>query len=224
MSNSDIPAAPSGSAPQGWYADGSSPSIQRWWDGERWTDHVYDMATSVYSAPPDFSSPVGGARPGAVQPKNVAYNPFVWVVALLPVLSIIGILSWNMTPFFTAIFVASSTRLGNAAIYSSLGAGYFVLVVIGWVVYIGTVVFAYLDYRRLGRQGLARRFHWAWSFLYGITYVIGRTVVVRSQLKHGMRVLWVYAGLLILSALVSIIKVSVALAAVAPLITPYTYR
>ncbi|GGF37488.1 DUF2510 domain-containing protein [Subtercola lobariae] len=215
MSNEIPPAG--GAAPAGWYPDGSGASIQRWWNGSAWTDHVYDTAASVYTAP----EASGGVRLGETVPANTPYNAFIWVVALLPVLSIIGVLSWNMTPFFTAIFAASSTRLGNAAVYSSLGAGYYALVAIGWVTYIGTVVFAYLDYRRLGRQGLARRFHWAWSFLYGITYMIGRTVVVRSQLRAGMRVLWVYVGLLVVSGIVGIVKVSIALAAVGPLISHY---
>jgi hypothetical protein len=37
------PNPPSG-PPQGWYPDPSGGSMQRWWDGARWTDHVQAMA------------------------------------------------------------------------------------------------------------------------------------------------------------------------------------
>jgi hypothetical protein len=30
---------PHGGAPPGWYDDATGPGAQRWWDGQRWTDH-----------------------------------------------------------------------------------------------------------------------------------------------------------------------------------------
>ncbi len=101
--------------------------------------------------------------------------------------------------------------------------GYLILVGSGWVMYIATVVLAYFDYRALGQRGFTRRFHWAWSFLSGLVYLIGRTVIVRSQLKRGMLVLWVYIGLTVVIFIVTIVKFIAAFSAVAPLLGP-TYR
>jgi nitroimidazol reductase NimA-like FMN-containing flavoprotein (pyridoxamine 5'-phosphate oxidase superfamily) len=36
--------APSASPPSGWYPDPSQPEKQRYWDGNRWTDHLRDAA------------------------------------------------------------------------------------------------------------------------------------------------------------------------------------
>lgn len=34
-----VPMQPQG-PPPGWYVDGIDPSIKRWWDGVRWTEHT----------------------------------------------------------------------------------------------------------------------------------------------------------------------------------------
>ena len=44
--------------------------------------------------------------------------------------------------------------------------------VLNWVVYGVLAWFAYLDYAALGRLGYPKRFHWAWSFLSSIVYVL----------------------------------------------------
>lgn len=56
--------------------------------------------------------------------------------------------------------------------------GYFLLLGGLAINYVGSVVLASFDYKRLARSGVARPFHWAWAFLGGLPYVIGRTVTV----------------------------------------------
>lgn len=207
-------------APQGWYPDGTGPSVQRWWDGARWTDHVFDTAAATYQPPAGYY----GSAPVPVDRATSPYNPFIWVVVLLPILSLVSLLAWDMTGYISATMNARAGRLGSAsAIFSSLGAGYYASVGIGWLVYAVSVVFSALDYRRLGQQGFGRRFHWAWSFL-GLVYIIGRTVVVRSQVGRGWLVLWVYIAVVALSVIISLVKVFSAMAAVMPSLGTGTYH
>ncbi|MCU1475472.1 MAG: hypothetical protein JWQ64_165 [Subtercola sp.] len=234
----------------GWYPDGATPGVLRWWNGASWTEHTHDLGqTSAGGAPvvPDYaaaSSPAAGhaavsypaagystgypstAAAPALTPAASPYTPFAWIIALLPVLTIISFASWDLSPFVAAVVQQSSVRTGtgtagmNPAIYADLGPGYAISVVIGWLVVAVTVVLAYLDYRRLGRAGFARRFYWAFSFLLGfgaIVYLIGRSVVVRSQVGRGMTVMWVYIALWVVSFIVVITKVVLAFAAAAPL-------
>jgi hypothetical protein len=58
------PAQPA--TPAGWYADPADATLERWWDGERWTDHT-QQAPSAHWTPstPPSSSPAGFAAPAA---------------------------------------------------------------------------------------------------------------------------------------------------------------
>jgi hypothetical protein len=43
-----VPPPPTAGPPAGWYADPTGRATHRYWDGERWTDHVArDGVTSV---------------------------------------------------------------------------------------------------------------------------------------------------------------------------------
>lgn len=59
-------AAPGGPLEPGWYADPSMAQTRRYWNGEKWTDHL---------APSD-----GRTRTGFEVPTKLA-----WIVALLPI-------------------------------------------------------------------------------------------------------------------------------------------
>lgn len=79
--------------PAGWYPDGSTPNVVRWFDGSRWTEHVTPVAPAAapavgYAAPPGgyaspaggYGSPVGGyaSPPGGYVPGSfatAAYGP-----------------------------------------------------------------------------------------------------------------------------------------------------
>src|SRR3954447_15948017 len=47
MSGSNGEDQRAAAAPAGWYQDGRDPSLMRWWDGTKWTDHTHRTATRV---------------------------------------------------------------------------------------------------------------------------------------------------------------------------------
>lgn len=64
--------------PAGWYDDGSTPGVQRWYDGTAWTEHLRPVAAAPAVAP--AVAPGGQWSPGAVDP-SLALAP---VAAELP--------------------------------------------------------------------------------------------------------------------------------------------
>src|SRR5690606_36462579 len=41
-----------GETPPGWYEDQDDPTLARWWDGERWTEHTLVIAEQVPNVQP----------------------------------------------------------------------------------------------------------------------------------------------------------------------------
>ena len=70
-----------------------------------------------------------------------------------------------------------------------------------------SVLFAFLDRRVLLQRGFDRPFHWAWTFLGGIVYIIGRSVIVRRRSGRGLLPIWVYIAVFVVSMIVVIAKV-----------------
>ena len=148
----------------GWYPDARDPHSLRWWNGTEWVDHV---------GPPVAAGPAN-RRP--MLPKDASVvNPYIWIIACLPFLPGVLMLTWHLE-------VRTYTRNGTltldpATIFST---GYFLI----WgglvFTYCSTVVLARFDTRRLVQSDVVRPFHWAWSFLGGIPYVIGRIVVTHK--------------------------------------------
>jgi hypothetical protein len=128
------------------------------------------------------------------------YNPFIWALVLLPLVSILLVLTWH--PEFRMI----TTRQGATTIdpMSLYTPGYFLLQASGFIVYGVSVLMAFLDYRRLARSGVVRPFHWAWCFLSPAVYVIGRTVIVRKVAPgRGMGPVWALIGTFVVSLIVA---------------------
>ncbi|HET8878513.1 MAG TPA: DUF2510 domain-containing protein, partial [Arthrobacter sp.] len=67
----------------GWYPDAGGSGWLRWWDGSAWTGHLNAPTAPVRAARPQLSS----ATP--------VYNPFVWLIATLPVIPLIILMFWN---------------------------------------------------------------------------------------------------------------------------------
>lgn len=69
---------------RGWYADPAGLPQQRWWDGDRWTEHLHDPERNAY----------GDDQAGAQAP---VFNNFIWAIALLPVVSFVALTSSETT-------------------------------------------------------------------------------------------------------------------------------
>jgi len=182
--------APNGSTtPAGWYPDPSFPQQMRWWDGVQWTPHLAPAGQQFMPL-----------QRVLISNQTPVYNPFIWALVLLPLVSLLLVLTWQ--PEFRTI----TTRQGTTTIdpMSMYTPGYFLLQASGLIVYGVSVLMAYLDHRRLARSGVVRPFHWAWCFLSPVVYVIGRTVIVRKVAPgRGMGPVWALIGMVVLSLIVT---------------------
>jgi hypothetical protein len=128
----------------------------------------------------------------------------------------------SATPFVTAIALSPILTLGLAAVEirrtievalpgrTGVGQGEYTLsVVVGLLVAVGLVVLAWLDHRTLRARGVERPFHWAWSILSALVYLVGRSVVVRRRVGGSAAPLWLFLGVSVLGfAIVAIIATS----------------
>ncbi len=185
----DSPAA----IPAGWYADATIPGMMRWWDGAAWTAHT---------------APAGGAGGAASAARQVlpldrpVYSPFIWVIVLLPLVSLASLFLWTPDLHFLGGAGYVSGQIDPLSLYTP---SYFLLLGLSWVVYGLGVFFAYRDWAWLGRQGVERRFHWAFTFLGWIVYVIGRTVMVRRvAAPRGLAPIWAMIGVMVIGVIVGI--------------------
>ncbi len=106
-------------------------------------------------------------------------------------------------PLLLLVDVDQLAAAGAWAARRSATPGTTLASLLGWPLYGLTVLFSYLDYAALGRLGYARRFHWAWSFLWPLVYVVGRFVMVRRQAGRGPASLWVAIAATVTSFAVS---------------------
>jgi len=197
--------------PAGWYPDPWNPGGQRYWDGQQWTQHqAGGPAQGAAGAGAGYGAGYAGAGYGArperprVADDAPIYTPFIWIVALLPLVNAITIwfVHFNTQKFVDFINAAAAYDQSSGAgapplldVWGLLGAGYWVLMGLAVASYVLGVVFAHLDRVRLERAGVVRPFHWAWAFLGGIVYVIGRSVIVhRVASPRGLAPIWVLLG------------------------------
>ncbi|MES2092693.1 MAG: DUF2510 domain-containing protein [Actinomycetota bacterium] len=197
----DLPVSPQSMTPAGWYPDHTGAPQLRWWNGSAWTDSVrtpivepVSTGSGAYAAPYSLNP-----APAAVPPGTPVYNTFIWILALLPILGIVSLLTRN-----SSSLVASSTDplalYRDPAYLASLG--------ISFLIYGGSVILAYFDRRRLLRDGYDRPFHWAWTFLSGAVYLIGRSIIVRRRSGRGLAPLWVWSALTVFAVVVAVVTVA----------------
>jgi hypothetical protein len=201
-------------APPGWYPDPAGTGRFRWWDGSAWTDQFSTpqvpgpygaSASGAYGGVPYGAVPYAPQRP-LLRTGTPVYNPLIWIITLLPLLTMLILLFWN--PNFRVIYLGNeqTPTVDPASIFTPV---YFLLVFSGFVTYAATVLLAYFDSERLKRDGVVRPFHWAWSFLSGVVYVIGRSVIVAKVAPgRGLAPIWVLIGVFFLSFVVTTVKMS----------------
>ncbi|QIZ97459.1 DUF2510 domain-containing protein [Leifsonia sp. PS1209] len=211
--------------PAGWYPDPSGAQQLRWWDGTQWTAHFAPLAGAAQAQQqqpvqpqPVYAQPAYTQQPGypqqpaygqtyaPVRPRLAdgarIYNVYIWLVVALPFVSLV------LLPFYQPHFDVVATEHGYTSYgnpFGMFGPMYFAIVGIGFLAYALSVVFSWLDYRELERIGVVRPFHWAWTFLSALVYVIGRSVIVRRVAPgRGLAPIWVTIGLYVLSLIVTI--------------------
>jgi hypothetical protein len=196
----ELPATSEPMTPAGWYPDHTGAPQLRWWDGSTWTDSVRNVIDDPARAGKQaYDSPYSlNPAPATVPGGTPVYNAFIWIIALLPIAGIVSLLTRNISGL-----VGSSTdplaQYRDPAYLASLG--------LSFLIYGGTVVLAYLDRKRLLRDGYDRPFHWAWTFLSGAVYVIGRSIIVRRRSGRGLAPLWVWIGVSVVAIVVAVVKV-----------------
>ncbi len=172
--------APAQAAP-GWYPDATGG--QRWWDGYGWTEHTAPAAAPAASVADRPPLPEG-ARIDTV---------WVWLVALVTLVSAIPMFFFDMTGYMRTLIEAELSG-STGGIPSGMG-GYLVLIgvtqLLGWASWGLTIFAAFRDYKHLTAIGVVRPFHWAFAFIpYTIVYLIGRHVVLRKVSRTAGWPLW----------------------------------
>jgi hypothetical protein len=173
--------------PAGWYPDPADPARGRYWNGIAWTD-LYHTPGQLFPA---------GAEPKA-PPGTDGNTVWIWLVVLLPVL-----------PTVLALFVpwGSMYDFDPTNYYSMMSAMYgpflsplyWASMATSYLVYGLVVFFAYRDVKELNRRGVPKPFHWAFAFLGGIVYAVGRSIVVARRTGKGYAPIWAEAGVLVVS-------------------------
>ncbi|WP_317230147.1 DUF2510 domain-containing protein [Clavibacter sp. MX14-G9D] len=151
-------------------------------------------------APPAYAAPTPPPQaPAGTSPFTWA----VWVLAALPVISILLALSVD---YRAALEMGARGPRPDAAVASALSS------LVQFLMWAASVALAYFDHRDLTRRGIVRPFHWAWAFIpvAGGVYLIGRSIVVRRRIPgspaNALAPIWLWIGLIAIVAFVSIVK------------------
>jgi hypothetical protein len=156
-----------------------------------------------YAAGPYVAAPF--QRP-SISRDTPVYNPLIWAITLLPLLSSLLMLFWNPEFRFISLGGQQTPTLDPWSLFTP---AYFMLLFSGFLAYAASVVLAYFDYERLKRSGVVRPFHWAWSFLSSGVYVVGRSVITSQVARgRGLAPTWVLIGVFVLNIVVTNIKMS----------------
>ncbi|WP_035874123.1 DUF2510 domain-containing protein [Cryobacterium sp. MLB-32] len=177
---------------KGWYPDPSGAPGLRWWDGAQWTEHQHDPSLEVYGVTPPLVAGSG----------TRVNNALLWTIVLLPILSLLAMSQFDMTTYLMNTLSTDAPMID---------ATYTLIQILSFGIYVASILLAFFDRRRLSRLGLARPFHWAWTFLYSGIYVIGRSVIVRRRVGGTLTAVWVWVAIVLLGVIVSATKISTAM-------------
>lgn len=200
-------SAPGTSTPAGWYPDPSDPARGRYWNGNAWTD-LHHTPGQPFPA---------GAEPKA-PPGTDGNTPWIWLIVLMPIVPMVLLL---FVPWHLAFAIdpydpdPRSGMAGTFALY--LSPFLWISTVLSYLVYGLSVFFAYLDAKVLAARSIPRPFHWAFTFLGGIVYAIGRSIVVGRRTGKGYAPIWVEVAVVVLSFVISGVILAVMLSGMADL-------
>ena len=193
---------PNASAPgPGWYPDPAGSGRLQWWNGSAWTGH---LSAPQFQPAPARHHPVAPRR--RISDRTPVYNPFIWTIVALPLVSLILLMFWNPVFRLRTVGPRQVQIIDPASIFTE---HYLLLVASGFVAYGVSALLAYLDWDRLRKDGVVRPFHWAWVFLSRELYVIGRSVIVHEVApRRGLAPLWATIGIILLTVVLTGLKMS----------------
>jgi hypothetical protein len=176
-----MPNSPERAAPAGWYPTAEGSTELRWWDGTGWTDQVNQTTPEAVAAVTDPRAP------RAPEGTNTT-TAWGWLLALIPLVSIALLI-----PLAGFVSTFRTVNPSNVVAVSALATSPALLgsIALSATANIQFVLFAFLDWRALGFNGVPKPFHWAWAFLAWASsiavfvYVIGRTVIIRRRTGAG---------------------------------------
>lgn len=197
--------ATSGHAPAGWYTDPTNSQQLRWWDGTAWGEQIHMQGLETPRMPSQHVS-ASNVRPLLPEGTKI-HSVFVWLLAVWPAIASILLMIWSF--YFASSLSAIPHELWRYLETDYMGsgtAGVLFLstlgVFVGLFFWLIVVLFAFFDYRFLKRQGVVRPFHWAWTILDPIIYIIGRGVVLyKVTPKKGLAPIWTWIGANVVGAL-----------------------
>jgi hypothetical protein len=190
-------------APAGWHPDPAGSGMERWWDGTQWTEHRRWPHAPAPAAAPYERNP-------QVVPGTPVYTPFIWILTLLPLLSLL-LLPWVLSEALSQMVAQLPERFatytpGTSTRFSfETGPANLVAQLVSWLSWAATVLLAWLDHRALRSRGFVRPFHWAFAFIPAPVYPIGRSIVARRRSGRGIAPMWVAIALLALGLIGGII-------------------
>jgi hypothetical protein len=163
-------------------------------------DRLLGGATGASSSRPAVPQAAATAAP-AVEPQppvtgqQIGATPYVAALALSPIVTLV----------VAAVEIRRSVELLAPGSTGVQQGDYTLAMVVSLVVGIGLVVLSWLDRRTLRERGVERPFHWAWSILSVLIYLIGRSVVLRRRVGGSAAPLWLFLGLSVLGGAIAII-------------------
>ena len=156
-------------------------------------------SSSRPAAPRAAATDAPAAQAAEPQPpvtgQQIGATPYVAAIALSPIVTLV----------VAAVEIRRSVELLAPGSTGVQQGDYTLAMVVSLVVGIGLVVLSWLDRRTLRARGVERPFHWAWSILSVLIYLIGRSVVLRRRVGGSAAPLWLFLGLSVLGGAVAII-------------------
>lgn len=185
--------------PAGWYPDPAGTGGTRWWNGIEWTDNLQTPYVEAHAR--QSVSPAAAGTP--------AYNVFIWVIIGLLALSF---LSQFLVNFEQTMAASMEAELSGTPAPADPAAN--LVSLLGFLIYGLSVLFAFFDWRQIKLTGVEKPFHWAWSFLSILVYLIGRGVIMKRRVGKGIATMWIAIGYLVAGVILFVVIVGMAVAVI----------
>jgi hypothetical protein len=171
---------------------------------------AYGGMPAYSSAPAYANAPAYGAEELSAPAGTSPYTPYIWALAVLPV---VGLLT-SLYSLATFDQIMADALDPNAPLVAPVDL---VQGAIGWLIIGLSVLFGVLDWRALKKAGVPRPFHWAWIFFSVIgvpVYMVGRSLVVRRRVGSGLAPMVLNLALVVANFILGIVAAFLAVGSV----------